>query len=315
MTARTTGRTNGRTRQHSEGRLADVDDMVWFAERFEENRSRLLAVAYRMLGSRTEAEDALQEAWLRSTRADGSTIDNVDGWLTTVVGRVCIDLLRTRQARRESLTGTWLPEPVVSRGERPDPEEESLLADSVGLALLVILETLDPAERLAFVLHDMFAVPFDEIAPIVERTPEATRQLASRARRRVRGAPTTPDADLPTPASRSSTRSWPRPAPATSPRSSRVLDPDVVFRVDTGGRSSLAPALLTGAVEVADHAATQGPRFASLCSPALVNGAAGIVARGPRGSAVAVVGITVIGGRIAEIDLILDPAKIASVHD
>ena len=314
MTARTTGRTNGRTRQHSEGRLADVDDMVWFAERFEENRSRLLSVAYRMLGSRTEAEDALQEAWLRSTRADGSTIDNVDGWLTTVVGRVCIDLLRTRQARRESLTGTWLPEPVVSRGERPDPEEESLLADSVGLALLVILETLDPAERLAFVLHDMFAVPFAEIAPIVERTPEATRQLASRARRRVRGAPTTPDADLPT--QRRVVDAFLAAARAGDFAALiRVLDPDVVFRVDTGGRSSLAPALLTGAVEVADHAATQGPRFASLCSPALVNGAAGIVARGPRGSAVAVVGITVIGGRIAEIDLILDPAKIASVHD
>ena len=223
MTARTTGRTNGRTRQHSEGRLADVDDMVWFAERFEENRSRLLSVAYRMLGSRTEAEDALQEAWLRSTRADGSTIDNVDGWLTTVVGRVCIDLLRTRQARRESLTGTWLPEPVVSRGERPDPEEESLLADSVGLALLVVLETLDPAERLAFVLHDMFAVPFAEIAPIVERTPEATRQLASRARRRVRGAPTrTPTCP---PSVGSSTRSWPRPVPATSPRSSGSSTP------------------------------------------------------------------------------------------
>jgi RNA polymerase sigma-70 factor (ECF subfamily) len=294
--------------------LADVDDMVWFAERFEENRSRLLSVAYRMLGSRTEAEDALQEAWLRSTRADGSTIDNVDGWLTTVVGRVCIDLLRTRQARRESLTGTWLPEPVVSRGERPDPEEESLLADSMGLALLVILETLDPAERLAFVLHDMFAVPFAEIAPIVERTPEATRQLASRARRRVRGAPTTPDADLPT--QRRVVDAFLAAARAGDFAALiRVLDPDVVFRVDTGGRSSLAPALLTGAVEVADHAATQGPRFASLCSPALVNGAAGIVARGPRGSAVAVVGITVIGGRIAEIDLILDPAKIASVHD
>ena len=248
----------------TERRLADVDDMVWFAERFEEHRPRLLSVAYRMLGSRTEAEDALQEAWLRSTRADGSTIDNVDGWLTTVVGRVCIDLLRTRQARRESLTGTWLPEPVVSRGERPDPEEESLLADSVGLALLVILETLDPAERLAFVLHDMFGVPFAEIAPIVERTPEATRQLASRARRRVSGSRPrrTPTCR---PSVGSSTRSWPRPAPAIR-RAYPGPHPDVVFRVDTGGRASLAPALLIGAVEVAEHAATHGPRFASLAA-------------------------------------------------
>jgi RNA polymerase sigma factor (sigma-70 family) len=301
-----------RTGRPSRRKLADVDDMTWFAERFEENRPRLLSVAYRMLGSRTEAEDALQEAWLRSTRADGSTIDNVPGWLTTVVGRVCIDLLRSRQARHESLTGTWLPEPVVSRGESPDPEEESLLADSVGLALLVVLETLDPAERLAFVLHDMFAVPFAEIAPIVERSPEATRQLASRARRRVRGTPTTPDADLPT--QRRVVAAFLAAARAGDFAALlEVLDPDVVFRVDAGGRASLAPALLTGAVDVAERAAAQGPRFASLCRPALVNGAAGIVARGSRGHAIAVVGITVIGERIAEIDLILDPAKVASV--
>ena len=304
MTARTT--------YHSGRKRADVDDMLWFAERFEEHRPRLLSVAYRMLGSLTEAEDALQEAWLRSTRADGSGIDNVGGWLTTVVGRVCIDLLRSRQSRHESLTGTWLPEPVVSRGESPGPEEESLLADSVGLALLVVLETLDPAERLAFVLHDMFGVPFAEIAPIVERTPAATRQLASRARRRVRGRPTVPDADLPT--QRRVVDAF-----LTAARAGdfaaliRVLDPDVVFRVDTGGRASPAPAMLTGAVDVAERAATQGPRFASLCRPALVNGAAGIVARGSRGGAVAVVGITVIGERIAEIDLILDQTKIASV--
>jgi len=299
--------------QPTERKLADMDDMAWFAERFEEHRPRLLSVAYRMLGSLTDAEDALQEAWVRSTRADGSTINNVGGWLTTVVGRVCIDLLRSRQARRESLTGTWLPEPVVSRGDSPNPEEESLLADSVGLALLVVLETLDPAERLAFVLHDMFAVPFAEIAPIVDRTPEATRQLASRARRRVRGAPTTPDADL-------QTQRRVVDAFLTAARAGdfgallEVLDPDVVFRVDTGGRTALAPALLTGAVDVAEHAATHGPRFASLCRPALVNGAAGIVARSPRGP-VAVVGITVIGGRIAEIDLVLDPAKFATVGD
>ena len=290
----------------------DVDDMQWFADRFEDHRPRLLSVAYRMLGSRTEAEDALQEAWLRSTRADGSAIDNVGGWLTTVVGRVCIDLLRSRQARHENLTGTWLPEPEVSQGERPEPEEESLLADSVGLALLVVLETLDPAERLAFVLHDTFGVPYAEIAPIVERTPEATRQLASRARRRVRGAPTTPDPDLPT--QRRVVDAFLAAARAGDFGALiRVLDPDVVFRVDTGRRTSLTPALLTGAVDVAERVASQGPRFAPRCRPALVNGAAGIVAHGPRGGAVAVVGITVIGERIAEIDLILDRAKIASI--
>ena len=181
----------------------------------------------------------------------------------------------------------------------------------MGLALLVVLETLEPAERLAFVLHDMFGVPFAEIAPIVERTPEATRQLASRARRRVRGAPTTPDADL-------STQRRVVAAFLAAARAGdfaalvEVLDPDVVFRVDTGGRTILAPALLTGAVDVAEHAAAQGPRFATLCHPAVVNGAAGIVARTHRGRPVAVVGITVIGERIAEIDLILDPAKFAA---
>jgi RNA polymerase sigma-70 factor (ECF subfamily) len=303
----------GGAAQPSERELVDMDDMVWFAERFEEHRPRLLSVAYRMLGSLTDAEDALQDAWVRSTRADGSTIDNIGGWLTTVVGRSCIDLLRSRQARRENLTDTWLPEPVVSRGEHTDPEEENLLADSVGLALLVVLETLDPAERLAFVLHDMFAVPFAEIAPIVDRTPEATRQLASRARRRVRGTPTTPDADLPT--QRRVVAAFLAAARAGDFGALvQVLDPDVVFRVDTGGRTLLAPALLTGAVEVAEHAAAQGPQFATLCHPALVNGAAGVVARDRRGRPVAVVGITVIGGRIAEIDLILDRAKFASAR-
>ena len=294
----------------TERKLVDVDDMAWFAERFEEHRPRLLSVAYRMLGSRTEAEDALQEAWLRSTRTDGSAIDNVGGWLTTVVGRVCIDLLRSRQSRRESLSGTWLPQPVVS-AEDPDPEEQTLLADSVGLALLVVLETLEPAERLAFVLHDMFSMPYAEIAPIVDRSTAATRQLASRARRRVGGQPTVPDADLPT--QRRVVDAFLAAARAGDFAALlEVLDADVVFRVDTGGRTRLAPALLTGAVDVGEHAATHGPRFASLCHPALVNGAAGIVARGPRGNVVAVVGITVIGERIAEIDLVLDSAKIAS---
>jgi RNA polymerase sigma-70 factor (ECF subfamily) len=288
-----------------------MEDKQWFADQFEAHRPHLRAVAYRMLGSVTEADDALQEAWIRTTRSDSTTINNIDGWLTTLVGRVCIDMLRARQSRRESLTGTWLPEPLVSTDTAVDPEHASLLADSVGLALLVVLESLEPAERLAFVLHDMFGVPFDEIAPIVERTPVATRQLASRARRRLRGTVTVPDADLPT--QRRVVNAFLAASRAGDFEGLlKVLDPDVVFRVDTGTRTWLAPALLTGAIDVAEHATTQGPRFATMCEPALVNGAAGIVAKA-RGGVVAVVGITVINERIAEIDLILDADKLNSL--
>jgi len=289
----------------------DVDDRQWFADQFETHRPHLRAVAYRMLGSVTDADDALQEAWIRTTRSDSASIDNIGGWLTTVVGRVCIDMLRSRQSRREQLTGTWLPEPVVSTDATVDPEQASLLADSVGLALLVVLESLEPPERLAFVLHDMFGVPFDEIAPIVERTPAATRQLASRARRRVRGTATVPDASL-------STQRRVVDAFLAAARAGdfeallKLLDPEVVFRVDTGPRTWLAPALLTGALDVAEHASTHGPRFAALCRPALVNGAAGIIAR-TAGGVVAVVGITVVEERIAEIDLILDADKLAGL--
>jgi len=289
----------------------DVDDRQWFADQFETHRPHLRAVAYRMLGSVTDADDALQEAWIRTTRSDSAGIDNIGGWLTTVVGRVCIDMLRSRQSRREQLTGTWLPEPVVSTDATVDPEQASLLADLVGLALLVVLESLEPPERLAFVLHDMFGVPFDEIAPIVERTPAATRQLASRARRRVRGTATVPDASL-------STQRRVVDAFLAAARAGdfealvKVLDPEVVFRVDTGPRTWLAPALLTGALDVAEHASTHGPRFAALCRPALVNGAAGIIAR-TAGGVVAVVGITVVEERIAEIDLILDADKLAGL--
>lgn len=288
------------------------DDQDWFAERFAEQRPRLRAVAYRMLGSLTEAEDALQEAWIRTTRSDSSMIDNVNGWLTTLVGRVCIDMLRARRARPETPTGTWLPEPVVaSDGDEVDPEQAALLADSVGLALLVVLENLEPAERLAFVLHDMFGVPFDEIAPIVERSPAASRQLASRARRRVRGTASVPNADLPT--QRRVTAAFLDAARAGDfDALIKVLDPDVVFRVDTGPRTWLAPALLTGAVDVAGHTAAHGPRFATLCRPALVNGAAGIVAQTGSG-VVAIVGMTVIDERIVEIDLILDADKFAGL--
>jgi RNA polymerase sigma-70 factor (ECF subfamily) len=292
-----------------------MDDKQWFADQFQAHRPHLRAVAYRMLGSVTEADDALQEAWIRTTRSDSTRINNINGWLTTLVGRVCIDILRTRQSRRENLTGTWLPEPLVSTNATVDPEHASLLADSVGLALLVVLESLEPAERLAFVLHDMFGVPFDEIAPIVERTPVATRQLASRARRRLRGTATVPDADLPT--QRRVVNAFLAASRAGDFEDLlTLLDPDVVFRVDTGTRTWLAPALLTGAIDVAEHAAAQGPRFATICEPALVNGAAGIIAKTNSG-VVAVVGITVINERIAEIDLILDADKLVglTIHE
>jgi RNA polymerase sigma factor (sigma-70 family) len=288
-----------------------MDSESWQAEQFERHRAHLRAVAYRMLGSVSEADDAVQEAWLRLSRSGDTAIDNVGGWLTTVVGRVCIDMLRARRSRREDLVGTWLPEPVVTVDDHADPEQETLLADSVGLALLVVLETLTPSERLAFVLHDTFGVPFEEIAPMIDRTPAAARQLASRARRRVRGAPTVPDPDLPkqrevVEAFLAATRAGDFEALLA------VLDPGVVFRIDTGARTSVAPALVSGAADVARQAATQGRKFAPLCRPALVNGAAGIVVGAP-GSAFAVAGITVINGRIAAIDLILDPDKLHSV--
>jgi RNA polymerase sigma factor (sigma-70 family) len=290
-----------------------MGDQEWFAEKFTQQRPRLRAVAYQMLGSLTEADDALQEAWIRTTKSsDDLVIRNINGWLTTLVGRVCIDMLRARQARPETPTGTWLPEPVVAAdGADTDPENEALLADSVGLALLVVLESLEPAERLAFVLHDMFGIPFDEIAPIVERTPAATRQLASRGRRRIRGTAAVPDADLPT--QRRVTAAFLDAARAGDFGALiAVLDPDVVFRVDTGPQTWLAPALLTGAADVAQHAAAHGPRFATMCRPALVNGAAGLVAQ-TRGRIIAVVGMTVVDERIAEIDLVLDPDKLAGL--
>ncbi|MGY0388099.1 sigma-70 family RNA polymerase sigma factor [Nocardioides sp. WG-D5] len=287
-----------------------TDAMHWFAQRFEEHRPRLRAVAYRMLGSLTEADDALQEAWIRTTKSDGAAIKDMSGWLVTLVGRVCIDMLRARKARPEAPVDA-LPEPVVSTGGSDDPEQASLLADSMGLALLIILDTLDPAERLAFVLHDMFGVPFDEIAPIVDRTPVAARQLASRARRRVQGTSSVPDADLPT--QRRLVDAFLAAARAGDFESLlEVLDPDVVFRVDAGARAGIAPALLVGRDDVARHTAVQGPRFATLCRPALVNGSAGLIAQ-RAGDVMAVVGMTVQGQRITEIDLILDPAKLTGL--
>ena len=288
-----------------------VGDQERKAAQFEQQRTRLRAVAYRMLGSISEADDAVQEAWLRLSRSDGEGIANLGGWLTTVVGRVCIDMLRARNSRREDLTGTWLPEPLLSLDEAAGPEEQALLVDSVGMALLVVLEALAPDERLAFVLHDMFGVPFEDIAPMLERSPAAARQLASRARRRVRGATPLPDPDLA--AQRTVVDAFLAAARAGDfDALVRVLHPDVVFRVDAGTRTGRAPALLTGALDVARHAAVTGPSFANVCRPALVNGAAGIIAR-TAGGVVAVVGITVVEERIAEIDLILDADKLAGL--
>ena len=289
--------------------MNEADERAWLADEFERQRSHLQGVAYRMLGSVTEAEDAVQEAWLRLARSDADTIDNLAGWLTTVVGRVCLDMLRTRKSRREQHAGITLPEPIVADLEQPGPEDEAILADSVGLALLVVLDTLTPAERLAFVLHDMFAVPFEEIAPVLDKSPMAARQLASRARRRVRGADVAPQRD----AVRQRQVVTAFLAAARAGKFEALVDllhPDVVFRVDAGRISRPVPPLTVGSLAVATEAARQGPRFATLCSVATVNGAAGIVARTRRGL-VGVAAMTVVDGLITEIDLVLDPDKLS----
>jgi len=280
------------------------------AEEFEQHRAHLQAVAYRMLGSLSEAEDAVQESWLRLNRSETSQVENMRGWLTTVVARVCLDLLRARRARREDHFDGELPEPLVTLPQENGPEDEAILADSVGLALLVVLDTLTPAERLAFVLHDMFGLPFEEIAPIVERSPAATRQLASRARRRVRGATPLPEPDL---------RQQRRVVDAflAAARDGdfealvAVLDPDVVFRADRG-QVAVADAqpVVTGAAAVAEQVLARAPRFARFARPAIVNGAAGLVVV-PRDRPIAVIGFTVSHDRIVEIDLVADPAKLS----
>jgi RNA polymerase sigma factor (sigma-70 family) len=288
-----------------------VNEHDWLAQEFEEHRAHLRTVAYRMLGSVTESDDALQEAWLRLSRADPARVDNLGGWLTTVVGRVCLDMLRSRRARREDYVGSWLPEPVVSLDESTNPEDEALIADSVGLALLVVLETLTPSERLAFVLHDMFAVPFDEIGAIVERSPDAARQLASRGRRRVRGAPLNEEVGLArqrelVDAFLAASRAGDFEALVA------VLDPDVVFRADTGPGSRLARPPVEGAERVAGRVLERGRPLADLAQPALVNGGAGLVVGRP-GQPIAVVSFTIAQGRIAAIDLITDREKLARV--
>ncbi len=276
-------------------------------EQFEQQRTHLLDVAYRMLGSMAESEDAVQEAWVRLDRAESAAIDNLGGWLTTVVARVCLDMLRTRRARREDLVGASLPEPVVTIEPEGNPEQQALLADSVGLALLVVLDTLNPAERLAFVLHDMFDVPFEEIAPMVERTPAAARKLASRARRRVRGM--TPAHDRGLARQREVIDAFLAASRAGDfDALVAVLDPEVVFRVDTGDRLAPRPTV-SGASAVARQVLARGSRFAPGARPAIVNGTAGVIIRAGAGLR-AVAAFTVVEGKVAEIDLILDRQKL-----
>jgi RNA polymerase sigma factor (sigma-70 family) len=284
-----------------------MGDHDHLADRFDADRARLRAVAYRMLGSLSEADDAVQEAWLRLSRADASRVENLGGWLTTVVGRVCLDMLRSRRNRREEPLDVHMPDPIVSRENDIDPEQGALHTESVGLALLVVLETLDPAERLAFVLHDMFAVPFDAIAPIVGRSTTAARQLASRARRRVRGAAPVPDTDL-------SRQREVVDAFFAAARDGEfdalvaVLDPDIVLRSDGGVARPAATVLVRGAAAVAGQALTFG-RLHPFVRPALVNGVAGVVVA-PHRRPFSVMAFTVRGGRIVEIDVLADPDRL-----
>ncbi|MFG2958077.1 RNA polymerase sigma factor SigJ [Streptomyces sp. NPDC048291] len=285
-------------------------DTELLAGRFQEHRGQLRAVAYRMLGSLTEADDAVQEAWLRLGRTDPDEIRNLGGWLTTVVGRVCLDMLRSRAARREQpIDETFVPDPVIRPLTGIDPEQEALEADSVGLALLIVLETLEPAERLAFVLHDLFAIPFDDIAPVVERTPAATRQLASRARRRVRGAVPSADPDL----------GRQRQVLDAFLAASRggdfealvaLLHPDVVLRVDSGAlvRGAAASKVLRGARTVAEQALTFR-QFADAARLALVNGTVGMVTA-PEGRPLSVMAVTVADGRITGMYILADPERL-----
>jgi RNA polymerase sigma factor (sigma-70 family) len=284
-----------------------MDECDRLAEQFEEHRGHLRAVAYKMLGSLSEADDAVQESWLRLSRSDASEVENLRAWLTTVVARVALNVLRSRRTRGEEPLDVRVPDPVVTADDGTQPEHEALLADSVGLALLVVLDTLGPAERLAFVLHDMFGVPFDEIAGMVDRSPAAARQLASRARRRVQGAAPVPDADLA--AQRRVVDAFFAAArDGDFDALVAVLHPDVVSRGDGGPGAS---AVARGARDVAARALTFA-RLAPFVRPALVNGAAGAVVA-PRGEPFSVMGFTVVSGRIVEIDAITDPARLRAL--
>jgi RNA polymerase sigma factor (sigma-70 family) len=286
----------------------DVTRRDWLAEEFERHRAHLRGVAYRMLGSVTEADDAVQEAWLRLDRSDPGGTDDLRGWLTVVVGRIALDALRRRKSRREQLTGSWLPEPIVGASDGAELERDTVMADSVGLALLVVLESLNPAERLAFVLHDVFGVPFEEIAPVVDRSPAAARQLASRARRRIRAQAPEPDADL-------AVQRRAVDAFLAASREGdfegllRVLDPNVVVRVDGGPNAPRA--FRQPPVVGAENVARQALLFRSTAAsaePVLVNGAAGLIVRFPARSLLGA--FTVANGLIVEIDIIADPAKL-----
>lgn len=282
----------------------------WLADEFERQRSHLRAVAYRMLGSMTEADDAVQETWARLDRSDPGG-DDLRGWLTVVIGRICLDLLRARRSRREDYAGSWLPEPIVSVAAEGNPEGQAVLADSIGLALLVVLDTLTPPERLSFVLHDVFGLPFDEIAGVVGRSSGATRQLASRARRRVRAGAPQPDADF-------AVQQEVVDAFLVAARSGDlqalldVLDPNVVLRSDGGGAGPLARPSVSGALAVARQAQVFGVRFAEHAERAIVNGSPGAIVRVP-GQPVIVAGFAVSRRRIAAIDLVADPAKLGGL--
>ena len=286
-----------------------MQELEWLADRFEEHRARLRAIAYRMLGSLSDADDAVQDAWVRLSRSGPGEVENLGGWLTTTLARVCLNMLRARRARREEPFDARLPDPVVSPDGELDPEDQALLADSVGLALLVVLDTLAPAERLAFVLHDVFGFPFEEIAPIVDRTPAAARQLASRGRRRVKGAAVPPpDPDLGR--HRDVVDAFFAAARAGDFTGLvAVLDPDVVLRADFGPRHPKASRVVRGVAAVAEHArALPGARL----HPVLVNGAPGVVVT-VLGRPFAILGFTVAAGRIVEIDVIADPERVRRI--
>lgn len=286
-----------------------VEHRDWLARQFEASRAHLESVAYSILGSVSDAEDAVQECWLRLDRSDTTSVTDLQAWLTTVVGRICLDMLRRRRTRRESYVGDWLPEPIVDV-DNTDPEREVLLADSVGLALLVVLETLRPAERLAFVLHDVFGVPFEDVATVVQRSPQSARQLAARARRRVQEAPK-PDSDLA--GQRKVVEAF-----LVAARTGNmhdllaVLDPDVVFRADGGASATRGLFPVVGAQAVAERVLSTAPRFAPHATPAIVNGQAGALFA-PNGHLVGVIGFTVVAGRIVAIDLVADPDKLRRV--
>jgi RNA polymerase sigma factor (sigma-70 family) len=285
-----------------------MDERDWLTQRFQEHRPRLRALAYRMLGSTSEADDALQEAWMRLSRSNAAEIDNLQAWLLTVVGRVALNMLRSRKTRGEQPLEAHLPDPIVDRAEGIDPEHEALLSDSLGLALLVVLETLTPAERLAYVLHDMFSVPFDQIGVILERSPEAARQLASRGRRRIRSAHTTPHH-----AEASAHQEEVVEAFLAAARDGdfdallAVLDPDIVERVDSGSGTIVE---VRGALNVARRAMAASQRDGLVGRRALVNGAPGWVSV-LDGELYAIGALTVHNGRITTMDILLDPARLA----